>query len=229
MTRLGRVAIHVFIIVLALLGIRAAVDYWNYKTLVEMHALLHHMTAVYTTVMGLRDLQDILFDAETGTRAYAITGKEESRAPFTKAKSAVESKFSEIRRLVQQSRPEQTTMWEELEGQVRQTIDYEERIINTLKAGKHDEAVTLIEADPGVQLMEDSRRKVTEIIETALSDIDPEHQAFDRADFYSMLVTASGLFLALSVYVFLLFYILRQVVRPIRSVMTTIASASNEI
>jgi methyl-accepting chemotaxis protein len=229
MSKLGRVAIHVFIIVLALLGIRAVVGYRTYKTLVETHDLLHHMTAVYTTVLSLRDIQDILFDAETGVRAYAITGKEASSAPFTKAKSAVESKFSEIRRLVQESRPEQTAMWEELEGQARQTMAYEERIINLLKAGKHDEAVALIEADPGVRLMEDSRRKVTEIIGTALSDIGPKHEAFDQAVFSSMIVVAGGLLLAIFVYFFLLFYIFRQVVRPIRSVMTTIANASTEI
>src|SRR3954465_14741273 len=192
MSKLGRVAIHVFIIVLALLGIRAVVGYWTYKTLVETHDLVHHMNAGYTRVISLRDLQDLLFDAETGARAYAFTGKEESYAPFTKAKSAVESKFSEIRRLVQEGRSEQTPMWEELEGQARQTMAYEERIINTLKAGKHDEAIALIEAGPGIRLMEDSRRKATAIIERELSDIRPEHQAFDQAGFSSMVVIASG-------------------------------------
>jgi methyl-accepting chemotaxis protein len=44
-----------------------------------------------------------------------------------------------------------------------------------------------------------------------------------------MIVVAGGLLLAIFVYFFLLFYIFRQVVRPIRSVMTTIANASTEI
>jgi methyl-accepting chemotaxis protein len=217
---------YVFSALVVFAVIRAAAGYWTNEKLTEMHAALHH---TYTAVISLRDLQDLLLDAETGARTYIITGEEESYVPFTNAKGVLESKLSEVQRLIKNDNAEQAQRFEELVELARKTMADREKIINTMKKGKRDEAIALTEASAGVQLMKESREKAKEMIEAELRDIDPLHQALMQREFDARVVVIGGLGLSLSVFLFLFFYISRHVVLPIRSVTTTIARASAEI
>jgi len=224
--RLGRMVVYTFNFLLVLVLMRGLAGYWAYRNFAAAHDLRGH---VYISVLSLRDLQDLLLDAASGTRAYVITGNEEDSAPFTKAKSAFEGKLSEIRRSIRHDEPEEIEEFESLVDVSRKTMEYQETIINTMKAGKHDDAAALVTAGTGIQLIESSRKKATEIIETEMSDLGPIQHAVRQAGLYALFVIVGGVVLACLAYPFLYFYFSRQIVRPLRDAATTIARVSTEI
>ncbi|HEV8717583.1 MAG TPA: methyl-accepting chemotaxis protein [Candidatus Binatia bacterium] len=222
---LSRALVRGFALLGVLVVLLSAVEYWADQEATEARSLVVHLHA---TIENLQDLQRILYEAETGSRAYVITGKEEFSAPFTKAKEEFDSKFAEIPQLIEHDL-QQSQRLRELEELARKTMEHTEKIINTKKAGKHEEAVALISADIGVHLMNDSQRKATELIEAELARLKPRQQSVERTQFYSTLMNVGGSWFSVFVGCFLIFYIFRGVVRPIRDVTQTIASASTDI
>jgi methyl-accepting chemotaxis protein len=205
-----------------LLGVWA---YFADEAVVEENATLLHL---YTTVKNLADLEGLLYQADAASRNYVITGKEEFAAPFTEAKSKMESEFVEVHRLFENDE-EQARRFEELEDLVRRTMDYKGKIIDTKRSGDHDGAVALVAAGTGIQLLSESIAKAAQIIDEELKDLDSQKVAADRAQFYAELVNVAGTLLAGVIGIILLISISRQVVLPIRSITTNIASASTEI
>jgi CHASE3 domain sensor protein len=172
---------------------------------VDEHAALLHL---HTTVKHLTDLEGILYEADAASRNYIITGKEEFSEPFIEAKSELKNKFVQIQGLFEHDE-EQARRLDELEELVRKTVDYKEQVLNTEKAGKHDEAVALIAAGTGIRLLDESKNKVAEVIEVELRNLGPQQQAAAQAQLYSMLVNVGGTLFAGVVGLILLFSISR--------------------
>jgi methyl-accepting chemotaxis protein len=225
--KLGRVVTRGFVLIIATIVLLGVWGYWADVTVNRENTSLLHL---HMMVQKLTDLETTLFEADTGARNYVITGKEEFYEPFFKLKAEWKDKFAEIHRLfTHDNNEEQAKRWDELEELARKTIDYKEQIISTEKAGKHNEAIALIAEGTGIRLMDESKSKVAEIIEAELQDLDPHQRAAALAQLYSTLVNLGGTLFAGAVGLFLLFSISRQVVLPIRTVTSTIASATTEI
>jgi CHASE3 domain sensor protein len=124
--KLSRIVAYTFNLLLVLVFIRGLAGYWAYRNFVAAHDLRGR---VYTTVMSLRDLQDLLLGAASGARAYVITGNEEDYAPFIKARSELEGKLSGIRRSIRHNDTEEIEEFDGLVDLARRAMEYQENII----------------------------------------------------------------------------------------------------
>ena len=199
--------------------------YWADQRVVDEHDGLLHL---HTTVKQLTDLERMLYEADSASRNFVITGKEEFSVPFLEAKSELQDKFMKIHTLFEHNE-EQALRLSQLEELVHKTMDYREQLISTEKAGQHNQAVALVSAGTGIQLLDESKNKAAEIIEAELRSLGPQQQAAARAQFYSTMINVGGTIFAGVVGLFLLISISRHVVLPIRKITATISNASSEI
>lgn len=223
--KLSRVVIRGFALIIASIVLLGVWAYVADRAVIEENAALFHL---HETVKNLADLERMLYEADAASRNYVITGKEEFAEPFAKTKSELEGKFAEIHQFFLREE-EQMRRLEELEDLARQTVDYKEKIINTKREGRNDEAVALVAIGTGIRLLDESKRKAAEIIDDELKDLGPQQEAAHRAQFYATIVNVGGTLFAGVIGIFLLVSISRQVVLPIRNVTTSIANVSTEI
>ncbi len=122
----------------------------------------------------------LLLDAETGQRGYLLTGRDAYLAPFETAKKSLPGDIDTLRRAVAAT-PEIEPDLNRLDELYAQKMDELAKTVELNAAGKHDEALALVNSDRGRQTMDEARALLTKIISSAEKDVAESLDKMDAA------------------------------------------------
>ncbi|MBD1911460.1 MULTISPECIES: CHASE3 domain-containing protein [unclassified Leptolyngbya] len=223
--KLGRVVQAGFgSIFVIMLGI-GVTSKFSLNRLVESNEWVSH---TQTVEQNLEDITTLLLNAETGQRGYILTQQLDFLEPYNGAQENFEESFQELRDLIQDN-PEQVRRLDAVYDHAQQKMEELANTIELTQSGKRDEALELIRAQTGKQLMDEIRAQVAEMKEVEEELLDQREATANQAAAFANAVSLGGTLIAIALGSGVLAFIARSVIRPINDVSNAIASSSNEI
>ena len=127
---------------------------------------------------GVRDLLTAASDAETGQRGYLLTGRDIYLAPFRASIPEIPALLGVLRKELANDAPSQALL-DVLNGAIAVKQNELERTLTLASAGRHDEALAVVDTDHGRDAMEIIRataQRLTDIqeatVKSQLSKVD---------------------------------------------------------
>ncbi|HEY9616809.1 MAG TPA: CHASE3 domain-containing protein [Microcoleaceae cyanobacterium] len=223
--KLSRVVQLGFGSVFAVIVVVGTVSKFASDRLVESNQWVTH---TYKVEAELRGLEKILVDAETGQRGYLLTRKEEFLQPYYAAIKDMDTAFETIRKLIQDN-PAQVERLNQLHTATQAKIDNMEKTIAMSHNGQYPQAVAIVSSGQGKQLMDKVRDELGTMIDVEAQLLEIRKTSADQAATLSMLVTIGGVLATICFGLLVLWFIAREIIRPINQSANAIASSSNEI
>lgn len=121
---------------------------------------------------NLRRVQELLIDAETGQRGYAITGNESFLQPFHTAVAALPQQFARLQSLHENAEPHESRLVQTLLGHAEQRLSGLQSNVKLRRTQGFAAVQAVISSGEGMQHAEFVRQAVVE-----LTAIDSLHQA----------------------------------------------------
>ncbi len=182
----------------------------------------------YEVIALINTIDETLVDAETGQRGFIITNRENFLEPYTTAIARIDDVFADLRRQVADN-PTQLEYVDQIEALSDAKLDELATTIRLKRNGQEDELMALILSEQGKVIMDDIRQLTDEMVAIE-EELLVQRQAENAAAVsLSTLVTIGGVSLVLLMGIGILFFISRQVIRPINQVATDLATSSNEL
>ena len=116
-------------------------------------ATVRQLTATIETIDGVQELTSTLQDAETGQRGYLLTGDERYLEPYNGARARYRSEIDRLRTLAAGDR-ERLARAEQMEQIATAKFAELEETIALRRAGKLEDATSMIRSDRGKVLMD---------------------------------------------------------------------------
>lgn len=186
------------------------------------------VTHTYKVEAALRQLEKILVDAETGQRGYLLTRKESFLQPYYAATKEFTSSLMIIRKLVQDN-PEQVERLDQFSILAQSKIENMEKTISLSRNRQYPQAVAIVGSGQGKQLMDKIRQDLAKIIDVEAQLLEVRKVSADQAAKLSTIVTLGGISATICFGLLVLWFIAREIIRPINQATNAIASSSNEI
>jgi len=177
---------------------------------------------------GLEDVNTLLLNAETGQRGYVLTENPDFLVPYNQAQEDFEERFRTLRELLQVN-PEQIRRLDTVYENAQAKMEEMDTTIELTQDGKRDEALALIRAQEGKQLMDEIREVMAIMREIEEAFLQEREVTADQAAAFADAVSLGGTLLAIALGTGVLAFIARSVIRPINDVSNAIAASSNEI
>lgn len=223
--KLGRVVTVGFGSVFVVMVVIGIVSKLTTNKLVEANGWVIH---TYQVEENLESITKLLVDAETGQRGFILTQKVSYLEPYNTAVSTVEESFAKTTNLIQND-SEQVMRLNQVKQLAKDKLANLAQTIELTQEGKRQEAVNIVLSGTGKRIMDEIREKLAEMRQIEERLLQERQQSARQvallADGVSMGGTAIAILFGLSV----LFFIAREIVRPINRVANVIASSSNEI
>ncbi|MBE9226531.1 CHASE3 domain-containing protein [Phormidium sp. LEGE 05292] len=208
-----------------LVTITTMTSQWGTNSLLESNDLVIH---TYEVKADLKDIEKLLVDAETGQRGFLLNNKEEFLDPYLKADKPLKDGLNTIKTLIQDN-PAQLQRLSLVEDLVQAKMDELAETIALYRAGKESELKTLLLSGKGKQIMDQIRRRLSEMIEVEENLLSERQKAANQAQQLATALAWGGTGLSVVMGIFVSFVIARIIMRPINQVANTIASSSTEI
>lgn len=223
--KLGRVVTFGFGSVFLVIVVIGIVSKFTTNKLLESNAWISH---TYQVERNLDDITKLLLDAETGQRGFILTQKANYLEPYNTSVANFEETFDKANKLIQDNQEQVTRLNQVKQLAKDKTAELAETIALT-QQGKHQDAMTLILSNKGKQIMDDIRAKVAEMKQVEARLLVERQQTAKQTVFLADLVSLGGTTIAILFGSLVLFFITREIVRPITEVANAISSSSNEI
>jgi methyl-accepting chemotaxis protein len=181
----------------------------------------------YQIESKLQEIENTVLNAETSSRGYYYTSKEEFLAPYQTAVRDYRSLLDETRTLVKD--PAQQQRFKTLEALVQQKLDLTTEYVNLKKVGKDQEVLTLTLSGKGNNLMSDIRSKHDEMNNAEDALLVERQRMTNQAQELMSIISVGGTLAAIVLGLVILFFISQNVVRPIKEVTNVMATTSTEI
>lgn len=223
--KLGRVVTFGFGSVFLVMVIIGVVSKLTTNKLVESNNWVSHTYQVETY---LEDITKLLVDAETGQRGFILTQQTNYLEPYNAALSNFEETFDRVGKLIQDN-PEQVKRLKEVKKLAEENLA---NIATTVELGqqkKYKEAVAIILSGKGKRLMDQLREDLKEMKQAEESLLVERQKLAKQTALLADVVSLGGTTIAIVFGSLVLFFIGREIVRPINQVANAIASSSNEI
>jgi CheY-like chemotaxis protein/CHASE3 domain sensor protein len=163
----------------------------SYQAQTRSAAAADAVTQGVELIVQVQNLLSAAKDAETGQRGFLLTGDEAYLEPFTTAKAAISGELEQLSTLTTQS-PENQQRLGQLRGLVSAKLDELQSTITLKRAGKAEEALTIVRTDRGKVLMDRIRALITEIENTDRSELAQRQQEWQRTAILSTRTTWIG-------------------------------------
>lgn len=181
----------------------------------------------YETKVGVKQLEKLLVDAETGQRGFIYTGIATFLTPYNQSVSLIPRQLADLSKQIED--PSQQRKLSAVEELVRQKMDELATSIALKRSGKERELKALVLSGQGKKIMDEIRTNVELIIQRENVLQAQRIEAAKQAEFFAQAVSIGGTIIAVSIGSFIVLFISRQVVQPINQVATAIATSTNEI
>jgi len=189
---------------------------------------INWITHTYEVEANLRALEKDLVDAETGQRGFIFANKESFLEPYNKSLKALEARFSELEKMIQDN-PKQVERLNQVKELSQLKQDELAQTISLKKKGQERELRELVLSEKGKKYMDELRSKITEMIDAENSLLAERQEETSRIEQLATWVSISTTLIAITLGSILLLFITRKVVRPLNQVASTIVSSSTEI
>jgi methyl-accepting chemotaxis protein len=189
---------------------------------------INWITHTYKVEANLKALEKDLVDAETGQRGFIFTNKETFLEPYNKSLQALEARFSELGRMIQDN-PKQIERLNQVKELSQLKQDELAQTISLKKKGQERKLRELVLSEKGKKYMDELRNKITEMIDAENSLLVERQEEASRIEQLATWVSISTTLIAITLGGILLLFITRKVVRPLNQVASTIVSSSTEI
>lgn len=176
----------------------------------------------------INEVEEALVDAETGQRGFMITNQESFLEPYNDATARIDDIFVDLRDRLSIN-PTQMEYIDQLEELSDAKFDELATTIQLKRNGREEELMALILSGQGKDIMDEIRQLTNDML-VIEEDLLTEREA-DNANAATLatIVTIGGTSLVLLMGLGVLYFINRQVIRPINQVATDLASSSNEL
>lgn len=195
------------------------------KTLFDNASWVSHTEKVKASLFAV---EKQLVDMETGQRGFILTFKEDFLEPYHQGGKDLKQTFSQLHNRVSDN-PAQIERLKAVEGLAEQKERQLNETITLKREGKEQELQALFISGKGKKVMDDVRTRISEMITVEDKLLISREESMIQAKRISSYVTVGGTLLAAMVSCIVLFFIARQVVRPINEVASNLAYSSNEI
>jgi methyl-accepting chemotaxis protein len=214
-----------FGVILILMLVIGVANFLTSKTLLNSASWVSHTEQVKAMLVNVVKL---LIDMETGERAFLYTNKEVFLDPYHQGIKDLKGTFSELRNLIGDN-PAQLERLKAVDGLVADQERFFDETITMKRQGSEQELLALFISGKGKNIMDEIRAKVSEMIAVEDKLLASRQESVNQAQQISSYVTVGGTLLALILSFTVLFFIARQVVRPIGEVASNLAYSSTEI
>lgn len=181
----------------------------------------------YEIKVGLKQLEKLLVDAETGQRGFVYTGLPKFLEPYNQSRILLPRQLEELNKKIEDSL--QRTKLNRLEELTQQNMEELATTIVLKSSGKEKELRALVISGKGKKIMDEIRKNVELMMNRENILLAQRMEAAKQAEFFAQAVSVGGTITAVLIGSFLVLFISRQVVQPINQVAAAIATSSNEI
>ncbi len=151
---------------------------------------LDKVAFTYKIQEDLEKLDTLLLEAETGQRGFLYTGQEKFLEPYNKANIKMSAQLSELK--INITNRKQLEKLSEIEGIIKQRIDYLSKTVSLKKSGKETEVKEMVSAGIGLQIMNDLRSKISEMKQAEDRSLVETRDLVTQAKRLSNILTWSG-------------------------------------
>ncbi|OUL37545.1 methyl-accepting chemotaxis protein [Nostoc sp. T09] len=162
--------------------------FFSNRTNQELIETANLVNQTYALKTGLKDLEKILVDAETGQRGFIITKQERYLEPFNKAKVKLNDKFDELHKVFRNDnfKDKKISFIEDL---AQEKIQELEGTIRFKKQGKEKELLIVVLSDKGKNIMDEIRRKLEEMLQLEEQNLEERQKQVNQIQNLSNMVT----------------------------------------
>lgn len=178
----------------------------------------------YEIKIGVKQLEKLLVNAETGQRGFIYTGKANFLEPYNQARNLIPRQLEELNKQV-----EDTVQLNTVEKLVQQRMEELATTLVLKRAGKEKELRALIISGKETSIMDQLRASVDVMMNRETVLLNERIQAAKQAEFIAQAVSIGGTVIAVLIGSFIVLFITRKVIEPINQVAAAIASSSTEI
>lgn len=177
--------------------------------------------------LGLKQVEKLLVDAETGQRGFIYTGLGKFLEPYNKSKILIPRQLADLNRQIEN--PLQQNKFNKIEELTRQKMEELATTIILKTSGKEKELMAFVVSGKGKKIMDQFRVNVELMVKQENALQAERIQAAKQAEFFAQAVSLGGTVLAIAIGLFIVLFINRQVVQPINHVVSAIATSTHEI
>ncbi|MBA2493821.1 MAG: CHASE3 domain-containing protein [Acidobacteria bacterium] len=145
-----------FIIALLLL---LTLGFFAYRSANSMNEALNWEKHTQEVLLQLNNALNLVTDAETSSRGFAITGNDSFLEPYNRAEQKIDQNLTNLRQLVADN-PKQTAELARLEGFTNEKFDFIKNLIETRRAQGLQAASNTVEGGQGKMAMDEVRLSV---------------------------------------------------------------------
>jgi diguanylate cyclase (GGDEF)-like protein len=172
-------------VTVGLLSILLTMGLISTKMVIDVTRTADLRATSYSRLSALRQVLSLLREAESGTRAYVITGRDEYLQPYSNARDELTVRITELRRLANDD-VQQTTYTRVLEANARDQLDELKRTITARREAGFEAAARRVDSDRSHRLMV-AMRTVGAVMEQADIDMLSARVAqFNKQRLYSL-------------------------------------------
>ncbi len=151
------------------LAVLTIIGIFTYNGLQQLTSTAKQEKHTYQVLGELEQILSLIKDAETGQRGYLLTGDNRYLEPYNQARTVLQSKMEEFRRLVADN-PSQQVYVQTLEPVIGQKLTELDSTIRLRQTQGLDAALKVVQTDEGKRLMDQIRSLVTRM-KTQESDL----------------------------------------------------------
>ncbi|BAZ50004.1 methyl-accepting chemotaxis sensory transducer [Nostoc sp. NIES-4103] len=177
-------------IIVALTGVTSYISNSINNSLIESNGWVNH---TYAVKAQLKELENILVDAETGQRGFIITKQERYLEPFNSAEPRLKDSFLEIKNQVFDN-SDQVKRLGAIENLSQAKIEELEATINMKRVGKEKELLALILSDKGKKIMDEIRVKMNEMLEVEDKSLEERQKQANQIQSFAVFVSWGNFF-----------------------------------
>lgn len=221
--KLGKVIPIGLGVIAALNLLTALVSRHNIKIIVES---MNWVNVAHEVNADLRLLEKQLVDAETGQRGFLLTGNQEYLEPYENTDKLIDEIIDELRGLIIEIN--QLEKLNQVEIKIEKRLEEMATTIEYKKNDRQAELQALLSSNLGKNTMDEIRRDL-KIMEEEENKILAERKEIARAAEQANLVTTGTSLSIFLLVCLMIWFVLRQVIKPIESVALAISSSSSQI
>jgi len=203
-----------FGIILASMAFIGGVSIITTKALIETSERVAHTWEVKAKI---RQIGELVLDAETGARGYIFADQEELLEPYITAQGVIDDNLAELGVLIGDV-PAQQARLEQLQQLTQAKFDTLADVIRLNRTGEEEALRALVLSGKGNQITQEIRTLINEMEEGEQVLLEERQDAASRAEAVSTLITIGGTLSAIALGLAILIFIARQVVRPINDI-----------
>ncbi|NER33706.1 MAG: chemotaxis protein [Oscillatoria sp. SIO1A7] len=189
---------------------------------------LNRVNSAHEVKAELKLLEKTLVDAETGQRGFLLTGKENYLKPYNEALNTIDRQILILKKLFEND-PNKNYQLVTIENLIEQKLNELRQTIELKRLGKEKDAMAIVLSNQGKDLMDRIRSILDEMSQVEDASLKARQQQSIIIKQKTNRMTLGGAISILTVVAIMIWFILRNAVKPINRIVMDISRSSAQI